>query len=374
MKILYVTTVSMTMGFFPPHIRMLQEAGHTVELACNMDEPLKDTVLALGCKAYHIPFSRSPLSRQNIAAYRELRRIIEEGHYDIVHTHTPVASALVRFACRKLRRTGLRIFYTAHGFHFYTGAPLKNWLIYYPVELLCSRWTDVQLTITKEDFERASRKLHAKKTVYIPGVGVDLEAFHPSGDWKPSDRRAELGIPQDGKLLLSVGELNENKNHAVVLEALSQIRNSSIYYVICGEGDRRPALQQLARELGIADRVFLLGVRRDVPEWMAEADIYVHPSLREGLSVSTMEAMASGLPVVCGDIRGNRDLIEDGKGGKLVDPRDAAQFTAALAALLEDTSLCKAMGNYNKEKVAAFSLERVLVGLGDIFRPREIEK
>ena len=367
MKILYVTTVSMTMGFFPPHIRMLQEAGHTVELACNMDEPLKDTVLALGCKAYHIPFSRSPLSRQNIAAYRELRRIIEEGHYDIVHTHTPVASALVRFACRKLRRTGLRIFYTAHGFHFYSGAPLKNWLIYYPVELLCSRWTDVQLTITKEDFERASRKLHAKKTVYIPGVGVDLEAFHPSGDWKPSDRRAELSLPRNAKLLLSVGELNVNKNHQAVLKALAALRRDDLYYVICGEGDRRSALQQLARELGIADRVFLLGVRRDVSEWMAEADIYVHPSLREGLSVSTMEAMASGLPVICGDIRGNRDLIEDGKGGKLVDPRDTAQFTEALTVLLGNAPRCEAMGEYNREKVAAFSLARVLAGLREVY-------
>ena len=367
MKILYVTTVAMTMGFFPPHIRLLQEAGHTVELACNMDEPLKDTVLALGCKTYSVPFSRSPLSGQNIAAYRELRRIIEEGHYDIVHTHTPVASALVRIVCRKQRKSGLRVFYTAHGFHFYSGAPLKNWLIYYPVEKLCSRWTDVQLTITKEDFERAQRHLHARKTVYIPGVGVDLEAFRPGEGWKPGDRRAELSLPEDAKLLLSVGELNVNKNHQAMLKALASLGRDDLYYVICGEGERRSALEQLAGELGIADRVFLLGVRRDVPEWMAEADLYVHPSLREGLSVSTMEAMASGLPVVCGDIRGNRDLIEDGKGGKLVDSRDAAQLAAALAALLEDAPLCAAMGEYNREKVAAFSLKRVLAGLTDVY-------
>lgn len=367
MKILYVSTVSVTMGFFPPHIKMLQDAGHTVELACNLDEPLKESVQQLGCKCHNIPFSRNPFGKDNKKALSELKRILAEGQYDIVHTHTPVASALVRVACKKLRKQGLKVFYTAHGFHFYTGAPLVNWLVYYPVEKICSRWTDVQVTITKEDYERAQKKLHAKKTVYIPGVGIDLDNFCPGTEWNRGDRRTELGIPRDGKLILSVGELNENKNHAVVIDALSELNDSSVYYVICGEGICRDKLEQKISELGLSGHVFLPGIRRDIAEWMAEADVYVHPSLREGLSVSTMEAMSSGLPVICGDIRGNRDLIDNGEGGILVDPSDATQIAGSIGFLLKNKDLREKMSLYNREKVKEFSIKGVLKDLKEIY-------
>lgn len=374
MKILYVTTVSMTMGFFPDHIRMLQTAGHTVELACNMEEPLADKVTDLGCKAHHIPFSRSPLSSSNISAYRELKRIIADGDYDIVHTHTPIASALVRVACRKMRKNGLKVIYTAHGFHFCKGAPFINWLIYYPIEKICSRWTDVQITITKEDYQRAKKKLHAKKTVYIPGVGVDLNKFTPGDEWIPGSRRAELGIPEDAKLLLSVGELNENKNHATVLAALNELKDNNIYYVVCGEGGKHAELERMIDEYGLKDRAFLLGVRRDVAQWMADADIYVHPSFREGLSVSTMEAMTSGLPVICGDIRGSRDLIQNERGGILCNPAEAKGFAKAIRYLMDDDEKRTEMGEHNRESVKNFSLERVLEGLEEVYGVSENER
>lgn len=374
MKILYVTTVSMTMGFFPEHIRMLQKAGHTVELACNMEEPLADKVTDLGCKAHHIPFSRSPLSTSNVSAYKELKRILEKGKYDIVHTHTPIASALVRVACRRMRKNGLKVFYTAHGFHFCKGAPLINWLIYYPIEKICSRWTDVQITITKEDFLRAKSKLHAKKTVYIPGVGVDLNKFNPGDDWIPGSKREELGIPEDAKLLLSVGELNENKNHATVLAALKDLNDDNLYYVVCGEGGKRAELERMIDEYGLKDRVFLLGVRSDVAQWMADADVYVHPSFREGLSVSTMEAMTSGLPVICGDIRGSRDLIQNECGGILCNPAEAGDFANAISCLLNDGEKRKAMGESNRNAVKSFSLERVLERLEEVYGVSENER
>ena len=368
MKILYVTTVSMTMNYFlAPHIQMLQDAGHTVELACNQAELLSDRIMALHCKTYDIPFSRSPLSKDNLAAYQALKTVLKDGAYDVVHTHTPTASALVRLACRKLRSRGTKVVYTAHGFHFFDGAPKANWMIYYPVELLCSRWTDVQITITEEDYQRASEKLHAVKTAYIPGVGVDLENFGPGEGWKPGDRRRELSIPADAKLLLSVGELNENKNHRVVLEALRCLQDPQVYYVVCGEGRLRSALEETIREYGLSGRVFLLGQRSDVPQWMAEADIYVHPSLREGLSVSTMEAMASGLPVVCGDIRGNRDLIQNDVGGLLFAPADAQMLAESLRTLLADQNLRTEMGTHNRTAVQAFSRTRVLSDLKHIY-------
>lgn len=353
------------MGFFPEHIKMLQAAGHRVELACNLEEPLPERVAALGCKAHHIPFSRSPFSKDNLTAYKALKRLLAEDHYDIVHTHTPNASALVRLACRRLRRDGLRVFYTAHGFHFYTGAPAKNWLIYYPVEKLLSRWTDVLITINSEDDQRARRSFRAKRTVYIPGVGMDTGHFRPEG-YVRGERRRELGIPEDAFLLLSVGELNENKNHRTVLQAMAQCPED-VWYVVCGTGGRRDALLEEARALGLENRVKLPGVRRDIAQWMADADLYLFPSFREGLSVSLMEAMVSGLPAVCSDIRGNRDLIEAEQGGVLCPPGDPAAFAQAILRLKGSPELCRRMGEHNSRAVEAFSTQRVLAELKEIY-------
>lgn len=365
MKILYVTTVSVTMGFFPAHIRMLQDEGHTVELACNLDDPLPEKAAELGCAAHHIPFSRSPLSADNIQAYWELKKLLDENHYDIVHTHTPNASVIARLACRRLRKKGVRVFYTAHGFHFYVGAPLKNWLMFYPVEKLLSRWTDVLITINHEDYQRAQKKFHAKKTVYIPGVGLDTERF---GCYDTREvKRRELGIPMDAKVLLTVGELNANKNQSVVIRAMAELSDPNLHYVLCGRGESEGALRQLAEELGVAERVHFLGFRTDVPEIYPAADLYLCPSFREGLNVSIMEAMASGLPVLCSDIRGNRDLVEREKGGLRCRPDDVDEFAQAIQTLLEHPERREEIGQYNREAVEAFSLKRVLCALQDVY-------
>ena len=366
MKILYVTTVAVTMGFFPAHIKMLREAGHTVELACNLDEPLPQQAAQLHCVAHHIPFSRSPLSPDNLKAYRVLKRLLKENRYDIVHTHTPNASAVVRLACRRLRKQGLKVFYTAHGFHFYDGAPLPNWLLFYPVEWLCSRWTDTLITINREDYDRAKAGFRAKQTVYIPGVGVDTARFgcHDTRE----EKRWELGIPPQAKVLLTVGELNENKNQAVILRAMAELNDIDLHYVLCGQGEQADALRQLADELGLSARVHLLGFRHDVPEIYPAADIYLCPSFREGLNVSIMEAQASGLPVICSDIRGNRDLVAQDAGGLRCVPADAAAFAAAIRTLLAEPALCATMGTHNRETVQNFSIRRVLDELRNLYR------
>ena len=239
MKILYVTTVSITMGFFPEHFKMLVEEGHEVELASNLEKQLREDIVAFGFEAYHIPFSRSPLSKDNIKAYKQLKKLITEKEYDIVHCHTPVAAICTRLACRKARKNGTKVFYTAHGFHFYKGAPLKNWLVYYPAEWLCSFWTDTLITINREDYHRAQQHMHAKKTVYVPGVGIDLNKFG-SVSLDRAEKRRELGIPENAVLLLSVGELNENKNHETVIRAIAGM---DVYYILAGQGDRQEKLE-----------------------------------------------------------------------------------------------------------------------------------
>lgn len=355
------------MGFFPEHINMLQAAGHRVELACNMDEPLPERVAALGCPAHHIPFSRSPFSKDNLTAYKALKQLLAEHHYDIVHTHTPNASAIVRLACRRLRRDGLRVFYTAHGFHFYTGAPAKNWLIYYPVEKLLSRWTDVLITMNGEDYRRA-KAFRAGRAEFVHGVGVDTDRFRldRAAEERREARRA-LGVADGDLMLLSVGELIPRKNHETAIRAVARLKDPSVKYFICGAGPMKERLEALAEQLGVGDRVRLLGVRRDIPELDRAADLFLFPSRQEGLPVALMEAMAAGLPAVCSDIRGDRDLIENETGGILCPPGDPAAFAQAILRLKGSPELCRRMGEHNSRAVEAFSTARVLAELREIY-------
>lgn len=356
MKILYITTIGATMKFFMSFIKNLIDAGNVVEIATNESEtPVPECYREWGCKVHQISCSRSPLSKSSITVIKEIKALVENNEYDIVHCHTPVAAMCTRLACRKARKNGTKVFYTAHGFHFYNGAPLLNRLIYYPVEKMCSYFTDTLITINQEDFALAKKKMKAKKVEYVPGVGIDLSRFQ-NVQVDRSAKRKEIGVPEDATLLLSVGELNENKNHEVIIRAISQLNNPNIHYTIAGEGDKRDYLLQLSKDLGIVEHVHLLGYRTDVAEFYKTADIYTLPSIREGLNVSLMEAMASGLPCVVGNIRGNVDLI-DNNGGVLFDPHSKDDCKVALSSLL-NSDLAE-MGEYNTEKIKSFSVEKV---------------
>ena len=366
MKILYVTTIGGTMTFFKKHIKMLQEKDCSVDLACSTVSPVRKEILELNVKVHNICFSRNPLASDNFKAYKELKKIVTEGGYDIVHCHTPNAAAITRFACKNLRKKGLKVIYTAHGFHFYKGAPLKNWILFYPIEWICAHWTDSLITINKEDYALAQKHMHAKKIEYIPGVGVDLKKFSLV-DEVDKAKRISIGVPKKARMILSVGELNENKNHQVIIKAMSQIKDDSIHYVIAGEGNQKENLLSLAKNLGISDRVHLLGFRNDVAELYGVADVYALPSIREGLNVSIMEAMASELPVICSKIRGNVDLIDE-NGGELYEPLDCEEAKIAIKNVFSKSyDKRKNIGKYNAKKVYKFSDTVVLRQLKQVY-------
>ncbi len=361
MKILYVTTIGGTMRFFTSFIKELVEDGHTVDIATNNStSPVRQDYYEMGCKVHPISCSRSPLSKANLKAYKQLKKIIDENEYDIVHCHTPVAAMLTRLAARHARKKRTKVFYTAHGFHFYKGAPKKNWLMYYPIEWICAFLTDTLININKDDYEFAKKHIKAKNVVYVPGVGIDTSLF--KRDWKAGEeKRKELGIPTDAKLLISVGELNANKNHKCVINAIQKL---DVYYIIAGKGPLNDSLQALIDEKGLSHRVKLLGFRRDVLDLYSASDIFVFPSFREGLPVSVMEAMATGLPVVCSKIRGSVDLV-DYNGGEYFSPRSPESCKKALETiLLRDL---EPIGEYNKEKVLDFDIEAVNKKMREIY-------
>lgn len=330
MKILYITTIGRTMNFFKKFIEELVQEGHMVDIACNNNiSTVPELYDELGCKIYSIQTSRSPFNKGNLYAIKQIRQFVEKEKYDIVHCHTPIAAMCTRIACRQARKKGTKVFYTVHGFHFYKGAPFLNWVIFYPVEWMCAKWTDVLITINREDYELAQKKMKAQKIEYVPGVGIDTERFYNTVIDK-SKKRRELDIPEDAFLLLSVGELNTNKNHEIVIRALKEINNEKIHYMIAGMGDLEEKLKVLAKECNVDNRVHLLGYRQDVAELYKAADVFVFPSFREGLSVSVMESLASGLPVVCSKIRGNVDMVEDGVTGWNVNPRKKDDLIQAI--------------------------------------------
>lgn len=355
-KVLFVATVvkAHIMAFHIPYLKMFKEMGWETSVAASNDyENPIDCVIPYCDEYYNIPFERNPMNISNIKAYRELKKIIDKGNYDIIHCHTPVGGVLTRIAAINARGNGTKVIYTAHGFHFYKGASLKNWIVFFPIERLCSYFTDIIVTINSEDYALSLRKMRAAKKVYVPGVGIEIGKFAtPTVD--RATKRKELGIPENVTLFLSVGELNENKNHETFIRAITDLKN--IYYIIAGKGILQEHLQKTIDDLGLSDRVKLLGYRKDIGELCVAADAFAFPSFREGLAVAVMEAMASGLPVICSSIRGNTDLIDE-KGGVLFDPHSIQSCTFAVNKLLK--SDMSAMGAYNAVKIQDFSIEKV---------------
>ncbi len=369
--LIVANAASMVRLFNEDNIQILLDEGYRVHIACNfeknntfpqerVEECIKEWT-ERGFVLHQFPTDRSPFSLNNLKAYFVLRKLLKEKHFDLIHCHAPISSAICRLVANKYRKKGTKIMYTAHGFHFFKGAPFINWLIYFPIEWICSFFTDIQVTINAEDFAFAKKHLHAKNFYYTPGVGVDTNKFSKnfSALSNKEEVRASLGIPYDSALLISVGELIKRKNHCVMIEALSKIENEKVHYIIVGQGGKKDELEELARTFGVSDRVHLLGFRSDVCELCCASDIFCFPSLQEGLPVALMEAMSVGLPCVASNIRGNEDLIEDGENGFLCDCTDVNAFADKISILVEDEMLRTKFGALSAEKVKNFSIENV---------------
>lgn len=358
-KLLLTCTDLMAIQFMIPHVRYLSENGFSVELACSdVGGRMEEMRRALeGVAPVHtVRLVRSPFSAANRHGYSDLKRLIDGADWDVIWTNEPVMGVMTRLAARSARRQGTKVVYMVHGFHFYTGAPKKNWLLYYPVERYCSRLCDMIITINNEDCRRA-KTFHAKRVEKLDGVGVDLSRFAPD---KESRRqwREQLGLAAEDIALLTVGELHKGKNQRCAIEAIGNLDDPKIHLFLCGKGDEKENLRVCAENCGVADRTQFLGYRTDIAELMAASDIFVFLSLREGLSRALMEAMAAGKPVICSNIRGNIDLIKNGKGGFVV-PNDAKSVADALRQLIGDDALREKMGEYNVEAVKKYDIRKI---------------
>ena len=347
-----------------------------VHIACNFDymndtdvertETYIEKLESMGVVLHNIAFARSPFSKENLKAYRELKKVIDGDRFDLIHCHTPTVSMMTRIAARSVRKKGTVVMYTCHGFHFHNASSKKNWLVYYPVEKFLSRYCDYIVTINKEDFGRA-KTFACKNVRYIPSVGVDINKIKNTVVDK-RQKKAEIGIPEDKLLVLSVGEMIDRKNHEVIIRALGKLNDSNIYYAIAGKGPLKEKLEALSEELGIADRVRFLGFRTDVNELYYAADISAFPSKIEGLGLAGVEAMAAGVPLVSSNVHGILDYVIDGKTGYAVPPCDVDGFADAIKKLSADPALRESMREDCLAAVAPFEITNALNVMWDIYR------
>lgn len=364
-KVLLVATVQSHIAqFHKPLMRLLKEHGWEVHVAARDNLAEKNGLqLEYADKVYNIPFQRSPFDRRNIAAYKALQKVLKTEHYDVIHCNTPVGGLLTRIAANKYRKTGTKVYYTAHGFHFYKGAPAKNWLIYYPVEKVLSRLTDKLITITREDNELAKEKFHCP-VFYLHGVGANSSRFYPISKDEQERQRQSLGV--SGRLILSVGELLPNKNQKTAISAMKYIlqRYPDAHLLIAGNGPEQENLERLINEEGLSAHVTLLGYTTHLEKYMQVCDVEIACSYREGLPVNVMEAMLCGKPVVASHNRGHNELIQDGLNGYLVDADDSQAFARRICDCLEWTY---DKGEKIVETILPYSDTNVLTELKELY-------
>ncbi|MBO5554014.1 MAG: glycosyltransferase family 4 protein [Solobacterium sp.] len=364
MKILFCTTMDLQIQTFHWRtIKALHDMGHTVDAVTN------GTYTTDGIShKYTVPFNRNPLHPDNFKALSMLKTILRENQYDIISCHSPVTGFYGRLAAKEMK---IKVLYTAHGFHFWNGAPLVNQLAYKNMERLAAHWTDVLMTINPEDYA-AAQKFHYKLAggpVYIPGVGVDVKAIQAAREDKALIRN-ELGLPEDAFVLYSIGELIPRKNHKFVIDTLAEeFRNDpSLHYCVAGNGKLTEELTAHIKELGLENQIHLLGFRKDARRLMYGMDVFVFPSYQEGLPVAVMEAMAAGLPIIATDIRGNHDLIHHEQNGLLYPCDDQEAFLKCFRLLREDGGMRAAFGRQVQDDIMVCSLEVIEPQILDLYR------
>ncbi len=348
-KILIVATVqSHVAQFHNRTIKALKEQGYIVHVAAKDNLKEKDTLkIEQADKIFDFPFARSPLSFTNIKAYKMLKKLLKENGYDVIYCHTPVGGALSRLAGKKYRKKGLKIIYMAHGFHFFKGASKKNWLIYYTIEKALAKYTDCLITINKEDFELAKRKLKAKRIEHVNGVGVDFDRLICTENRE--DIRKELGYTDEDFVILSVGELNQNKNNITVLKAISQIQDKKVKYMMAGNGPLKSYLTEQIQSLGLTDRVQFLGYTRNIGRYFKAADVMCFMSYREGLGLAALEGMNFGLPILTSNRHGINDYSINGETGYKCNPADFNALKENILKIKNDKENAFKMGENNKE-------------------------
>lgn len=360
-KILFVANIyEHIYSFHLPYMKWLKEHGYEVHVVAN---ELGDYKIPYADRVIEMGIERSPFKLGNIKALKQLRNFIDKERYDIISCHTPMGGVLARLAARKARKQySLKVIYTAHGFHFYKGAPKKNWLLFYPIEKYLSRFTDAIVTINKEDYELV--KTHGFKneeTYLIHGIGIDYARLGVD-DLSINDLRSKYGYGSDDFLMLYLAEFIPRKNHSFLIYVMPKLieRIPNIKLILAGRGDEKDKMMLLAKRLGVESYVDFVGFRDDVGNLIYISDIGVSSSSQEGLGMCLAESLYMGKPVVASDIRGHRDLVKSGNNGFLFSLDNEKQFIDQVVYMYNHPDERKAMGEYAAANIGDFVIDNTL--------------
>ena len=366
-KVLLTATVQSHIAqFHRPLAKMLHEHGCEVHVAARNNLAEKNGLkIDFADQVFDVPFARSPFSLQNVKAFLQIQKIIDAGHYDFVHTNTPAAGVFTRLAAVRARRKGTCVIYTAHGFHFYKGAPKKNWLLYYPVEKICAAFTDRLITITQEDYALASKRFKTN-VFHIHGVGANSSRFYVLSADEKQRVRKELHIPDYENVIVNVGELLPNKNQKTAILAMKTVcqKYPTAQLFIAGNGPELEYLKKLAQQEKLENNVRFLGYTLNLNTYNNIADCTVACSFREGLPMNVIEAMLCENAVVASNNRGHRELVEDGVTGFLVEPTDVQVFADRIIQVLDAPAV---YARAARERAQAFTDQNVYNELQKIY-------
>lgn len=367
-KVLYLTTINPTINaFLVPHMKGLIEDGYSVEYACRMTRDEVPALKELNLKSYDIPFERTPFSASNIKAYKMLVKLCKENEYDIVHVHTPVASVYGRLL--KLKFPKMKIVYTAHGYHFLKGGSKAGWIVYYPIEKIMSKFTDVLININMDDYKISKEKFHAKKNFYVKGVGIDLNEYKTLTCDEIEEKRKQMGVTKDDFVITMVADLNFNKNQIQLINAIELLKDKcpKIKAFIVGSGEKFDELTNIINQKGLESNIIMLGQRTDVNEIINISNIGALLSYREGLPKCVMEFMANGKKMIVTDIRGCRDLICNEKLGSLVKIADYQGTADKIEEYYNKKDDSNFTDDYIKEIIKDYDIKKIVSSLNQIY-------
>ncbi|MGE7636519.1 glycosyltransferase family 4 protein [Peribacillus frigoritolerans] len=375
-KVAFVATVYRHLeAFHLPYMKLLQEKGYEIHAYGSLDDG-KVGVLNNDVICHDIDFKRNPFDWHNLKAFLELVKSFKKEEFQLVHFHTPVASIIGRIAA-KLAKVPT-VMYTAHGFHFFKGAPRLHWGVYYPIEKLMSRWTDYLITINEDDFNLANKFNIRKEIYFVAGVGVDTVQFSIKKDFEIIEqKRNSLFLNENDFVILCVAELNDNKNQRQLIEAVQKLRQKYNYVkcLLVGVGESDQSLRELVDKLQLNEIIHFLGFRKDIPELLAISNVVTLLSKREGLPKALMEGLAASKPIIATDVRGCRDLVINGDNGYLVPISDVKLTVNAFQNLLDNRIKAQEMGKKSREMASKYDLQQILSEMEQIYmKALNIEK
>lgn len=348
------STYSHIKNFHLPYLRAFYDAGWEIHVACG---GTPDAVY-YAAQTLSLPFEKKMTSPANFRAARLLRRKMEQERYDLVICHTSLAAFFTRLAVAGVKPRP-RVINMSHGYLFDDNSPAMKRFLLLTAERITARRTDLLLTMNQYDYRTAVKYRLGKQIANVPGIGVDFSRLTRLGRVEVHELRQRLNLKARDFVLVYAAEFSKRKSQSTLIQAMPLLPRNTVL-LLPGDGVLRKKCMELAKKLGVSDRVRFPGHVDKMSAWYAVADVAVTSSRSEGLPFNVMESMYMGLPVVASKVKGHEDLISNGETGLMFPYGDYIACARQIQKLYDQPVMCQVLGENAQEQMDAYSLEQVL--------------